>query len=146
MPIEFPTGPPREGDMTVEVKDADGVTTILDASQDCDVKITWEIPPPHNLMLGGEFYLKAYVESLGPGQEMQVGPTNTVAVDNTKTIYQEKITVSGATLKGEGELYNAEPVSGVYKIIAVLQHKNASGDPTPLSGFAEVGIRMFRTP
>ena len=148
MPIEWPTGP-TESDMTVEVPDnwpspPAGPETILVASVQCNVNITWTVPLEHAMTLGGTFRLRAYVECLGPGQEMQLGPTTIVDVERGRINYNVTIPIPGGTLRGEGELFGGVPVSGVYKIVAVLQHLNPG--PTIVSGFAEVSLRMFRTP
>ena len=57
--IEFPTGP-TTGNMTLEIPDnwpapPEGPPNILVASVPCNVNITWEIPPPRNMSLGGNF-------------------------------------------------------------------------------------------
>jgi hypothetical protein len=96
------------------------------------------------MVLGGSFDLRAYVESIGPGPEMQLGPTLSVPVDPGRTNYNRTITIAGSTLLGEGEIFNGVAVSGVYKIIAVLQHMNPG--PTWVSGFAEDSIKMFLSP
>jgi hypothetical protein len=96
------------------------------------------------MALGGTFQLRAYVESIGPGQEMQLGPDVIVPVVAGQMKYAKTIDIPGGTLLGEGELFGGVPVSGVYKIIAVLQHMNPG--PTWVSGFAEETIKMFLTP
>lgn len=148
MAIEFPTGP-TTGSMTVEVPDnwptpPGGPPNILVASVPCSVNVSWEIPSPHNMHLGGTFQLRAYIESIGPGPEMQLGPTIVVPVVSGQTAYSAAIAIPGGTLLGEGQLFGVVPVSGVYKIIAVLQHMNPG--PTWVSGFAEDSIRMFLSP
>jgi hypothetical protein len=149
MPIEWPDGP-EESTMTVEVPDnwpvddPAGPPTVLVASVHCHVKISWTVPSPTNQTLGGSFQLRAYVESLGPGQEMQLGPTKDVPVVPGQEDYETTIDIPGGTLKGEGETYDGVDVSGLYKIIAVLQHMNPG--PTWVSGFAEETIKMFLSP
>jgi len=153
MAIEWPTDP-RESTMTVDVPDnwpafPGGPNTILVANQPCNVNISWAVPPPHNMMLGGSFRLRAYIESLGPGQEIQIGQV-TVAVVGGQINYTTAINVPGSTILGEGEAFVVTPgappvpVSGVYKIVAVLQHMNPG--TTQISGYAEEIVRMFRTP
>lgn len=88
--------------------------------------------------------MRAYIESIGPGPEQQLGSTINVPVDPGRTDYDRTITVAGGALLGEGELHNGVPVSGVYKIITVLQHMNPG--PTWVSGFAEDSIKMFLSP
>jgi hypothetical protein len=96
------------------------------------------------MSLGGTFQLRAYVESVGPGPEMQLGSTLNVPVVPGQTAYTTTIGIPGGTLLGEGELFGGVPVSGVYKITAVLQHLNPG--PTWISGFAEESVRMFLSP
>ena len=156
MTIEWPTGP-TSSDMTVDVPDnwpapPAGPKDMLVAHLPFDVNIKWTVPFPHNMLLGGSFRLRAYVESLGPGQEMQLGPTKNVPVVPFQIPYNATIPIPGHTLLGEGDLYYEPgappppgvPVSGVYKIVAVLQHLNPG--PTWVSGFAEVSLRMFLSP
>lgn len=153
MAIEWPTGPESSA-MTVEVPDnwpspPVGPPTILVATAPCNVNIGWTVPSPHNMTLGGSFQLRAYVESIGPGQEMQLGADLNVPVVGGQIDYTATIPINGGTLLGEGQTYT-EPgkppvqVSGVYKIIAVLQHMNPG--PTWVSGFAEESIKMFVHP
>ena len=148
MAIEWPNGP-ESSTMTVEVPDnwpapPAGPATVLVASVDSKVNIGWNVPLPHNMTLGGSFQLRAYVESIGPGQELQLGPTLNVPVVGGQMNYTATIAIPGGTLLGEGQLFGGAPVSGVYKIIAVLQHLNPG--PTWVSGFAEESIRMFLSP
>ena len=148
MGVEFPSAP-TSGDMTLEIPDnwpapPEGPPNILVASVPCNVNIGWEVPSPHNMALGGSFQLKAYVESIGPGQEMQLGATMTVPVVPFQIAYTATLGIPGGTLLGEGQLFGGVPVSGVYKIIAVLQHMNPG--PTWISGFAETSVKMFLSP
>jgi hypothetical protein len=148
MPIEWPTEP-TSSDMTVDIPDnfpsrPVGPPTILVASQPCNVNINWTVPSPHNMMLGGSFRLRAYVECLGPGQEMQLGETIIVPVVPGQTDYTATINVPANTLRGEGDSFEGDLVSGVYKMVVVLQHMNSG--PTWISGYAEESIRMFRSP
>jgi hypothetical protein len=148
MAIEFPTGP-TSATMTVKIPDnwpapPAGPQDILVATIPFDVKVAWQVPSPHNLALGGSFQLRAFVESLGPGQEMQLGATQIAPVVPGQVNYNYSFTIPGGTLLGEGQLYNGVPVSGVYKIVCVLQHLNPG--PTWISGYAEENLRMFRQP
>lgn len=148
MPIEWLTDP-RESAMTVDVPDnwpgfPGGPNTILVSNQPCNVNIAWIVPAPHNVTLGGSFRLRAYVESLGPGQEIQLGTDVIVPVVGGQTNYTATINVPPNSLLGEGQPFGGVPVSGVYKIVVVIQHLNPT--PTQVSGFAEEIIRMFRAP
>ena len=148
MEIEWPDGP-ESSPMTVQVLDnwpapPAGPATILVAGIDSTAHITWTVPVPHNLILGGSFLLRAYVESIGPGEEKQLGADVNVPVVPGATDYEADIAIPGGTLLGEGELFSGVPVSGLYKIVAVLQHLNPG--PTWVSGFAEETIKMFLSP
>ena len=96
-------------------------------------------------MPGHSFRVRAYVESIGPGPEIQIGGTHT-ELGHAAEPYSCTFSVAGGTLPGEGELFNGVPVSGVYKIVGVLQHLNGNGTATEISGFAEVNLRLLRTP
>jgi hypothetical protein len=148
MAIEWPDAP-ESSEMTVVVPDnwptePAGPPNILVASVPWKVNIGWTVPEPHNMEAGGSFQLRAYAESIGPGQEIQVGETLVEPVVPGQVDYAVTIEVPANTLKGEGEEHHGVPVSGVYKIIAVLQHLNPG--PTWISGFAEETIRMFLSP
>jgi hypothetical protein len=151
MAIEWPDGPETSA-MTVVVPDnwptaPAGPATILVASIDSTVHIEWTVPFPHNMTIGGSFQLRAYVESIGPGEEKQLGADVSVAAVPLQENYAADIPIPRGTLLGEGELYpdaSGVPVSGLYKIVAVLQHMNPG--PTFVSGFAEETIKMFLSP
>lgn len=144
MPIEWPGG--VSSAMSVVVEDNTGnPTNILDAGEESTIKITWTVPSGFAGLIAGTFRLRAYAESIGPGQELQLGPTATESVVVGQEPYETEITVPASTLLGEGELFGGVPVSGVYKIVAVLQHLNG-GVASEASGFAEATFRMFRTP
>jgi hypothetical protein len=134
-----------ESDMTMEVRDNTlGETYVLDSGLPFNVTVRWEIPAPVVPGLGGSFRIRVYAESVGPGPELQIGPTATVAVNFTAD-YATVITIPGSTLPGEGELFNGVPASGVYKLVAVLQHLNPGANE--ISGYAEFDhLLQMRTP
>ena len=84
------------------------------------------------------------IESIGPGPEQQIGADINVPVVPGQVDYNHDAPIPGSTLLGEGELHGGVPVSGVYKLIVVLQHMNPG--PTWISGFAETNIKMFLNP
>lgn len=152
--IEWPDGP-ETSVITVEIPDnwptaPAGPPDILVASIASTIHIEWNVPAPYSTTLGGSFQLRAFVESIGPGPEMQLGADVIVPVVGGTTDYAADIPVPAGTLLGEGELYppppavDRVPVSGVYRIIAVLQHMNPG--PTWVSGFAEATLKMFLSP
>lgn len=142
--IEWPGGVASTMTLTV-VDNTLNPASILDVDLDATLKLRWTIPPSFKKIICGSFRLRAYAESIGPGQETQIGGDKLVPVVFAQDTYETEINVAGNTLKGEGEDFGAVPVSGVYRLVAVLQHLN-DGRATTISGFDEVTLRMFRKP
>lgn len=142
MSIEW-GGLPFQSSMTNEVIDLGQVPhNVLDANEPFQVQVKWSVPAPLAPYLGGSFRLRAFAESIGPGPEQQIGATVVVAVVPGQVGYEATINVPGDTLPGEGA--GAPAVSGVYKIVSVLQHLN--GGATEGSGFAEGKRIQLRQP
>ena len=144
MPIEWPGGVSSAMNVTVEDNTGNPIS-ILEADAPFTVKITWTVPPGFAGLIAGSFRLRAYAESIGPGQEVKLGPDATEPVVLGQASYDADIAVTASTLLGEGQLSGGVPVSGIYKIVAVLQHLNG-GSGSDVSGFAEAPIRLFRIP
>ncbi|MCW5631700.1 MAG: hypothetical protein KIT17_00030 [Rubrivivax sp.] len=119
-------------------------TSILDASTPFFLHVYWEVPQPIASVAGGSFRIRAFAESMGPGQEKQLGATLTVPVVPNQTRYDVHITVPAGTLLGEGELFNGVPVSGIYKFVSALQHMNPG--PNQVSGYCEGPLVQMKTP
>ena len=142
MPIEWPGSVSSAMNVTVEDNTGNPIS-ILQADAPFNVKITWTVPADFVGILNGSgssFRLRVYAESIGPGQEQQIGPTEIVP-ENGGGAYDKKILVNANTLVGE-----SLGVSGVYKIVAVLQLLNGAGIANDVSGFAEAPVRLFRLP
>lgn len=147
--IEWPSAP-NTTSMTIAIPDnwpspPAGPGTVLVASLPCQVRVNIEVGS-HGMTLGGSFQVRAFAESIGPGQELLLGQTNVAVVPGQTTPYSAVINVPGNTLLGEGQVdpVSGSPVSGVYKIVVVMQHMNPG--PTFVSGFAEDTFKMFLNP
>jgi hypothetical protein len=118
--IQFPNVLLNPGTFNATVLDNNGApSTVLDAGQQFTIRCTWDISPLAALILGGEFQVAAYVESIGPGREQQVGPTVTRAL-NGGTNFAADIVVPANTLPN-----NLPPgQSGAYKLVTLLTHRN----------------------
>ncbi len=116
-------------------------STVLDANLPFNVKLDWTVPALLAPFLGGSFRLRLFVESIGPGPEQQIQQT-IVAVSPGATNYTATVTVPGNTLPGEGG--GAPPVSGLYKIVAVVQHLN--GVATEGCGYHDGTTVQLRQP
>jgi len=134
-----------ESDMSMEVRDNTlGETYVLDSSVPFNVSVRFEIPPPVIPTLGGSFRIRVYAESVGPGPEQQIGPTALVPVTGAAS-YTHVLAIPANTLPGEGQASGGVIVSGVYKLVAVLQHLNPGANE--VSGYAEsTGLIQMRTP
>ena len=139
MPIEWPGGVESTMDVKVEDNTLNPIS-ILEADSPFNIKITWKVPPGFAGLIAGSFRLRAYAESLGPGDEKKLGPDVNVAVVPNQADYDGTIPVAASVLDGEGANR-----SGVYKIVAVLQLRNGAVF-TDVSGFAEAPITLFRLP
>jgi hypothetical protein len=118
--IQFPNILLGPGTVTATVLDNNGApATVLEAGDPFTVHAEWTISPLAALLLGGQWELAAYVESIGPGPEQQVGPTVIVPLTGA-TNYSADITVPANTLPDDP----APPTSGVYKTVTVLTHRN----------------------
>jgi hypothetical protein len=130
--IQFPAILLGPGTVTAAVLDNNGApATVLEAGQPFTIHADWQISPLAALLLGGEWQLAAYVESIGPGPEQQVGPTVTVPLTGA-TSYSADVTVPAGTLPDDP----APPTSGAYKTVTVLTHRNF-GAVTDVVGVVE---------
>jgi len=118
--IQFPNILLNPGNFTADVVDNnDAPSNVLDAGLPFTIKCSWDISPLAALLMGGDFDVAAYVESIGPGVERQVGPTETRAL-NGGTAFAADIVVPANTLPN-----NLAPgESGAYKVVTLLTHRN----------------------
>jgi hypothetical protein len=118
--IQFPNQLFAPGQFNIVVNDNNGTpSSVLEAAKDFTIDASWSIDPAAALLLGGQWEVAAYVESVGQGPEQQVGPTEIVPLNGTPS-YSRTITVPAGTLPDNP----APPLSGVYKLIVVLIHRN----------------------
>jgi hypothetical protein len=130
--IQFPNILLGPGSVTAVVLDNNGSpATVVEAAAPFTIHAEWEISPLAALLLGGEWQLAAYVESIGPGAEQQIGATVTIPL-NGGTNYTADVTVPANTLPDDP----APPTSGVYKVATVLTHRNF-GSITDVVGVVE---------
>lgn len=118
--IQFPAELLNPGEFTATVQDNNGApATVLEAGQIINISVSWTISPLAALLLGGQWEVSAYVESMGPGPEQQVGPTRILPL-NGNTAFADTITVPANTLPNNP----VPPNSGIYKVVTVLLHRN----------------------
>jgi hypothetical protein len=129
---------------TLTVVDPSGVpTNILDADQPFEIRVEWSISTSTALTLGsGNWFVSVYAESQGPGPEQQVGATVPVALTGG-TNFSATVNVPAGQLPAES---TTPPVSGVYKLVTIINHQNGLGNDTEVSGFEELPIIRMRQP
>jgi hypothetical protein len=133
--IQFPNvllAPPST--FTAVLNDNNGnPSTVLDAGTDITIDANWEISQLAALLLGGEWEVAAYAESIGPGPEAKLGAV-TVPL-NGGTTYSATVTVPATTLPNPP----AAGQSGAYKVVVLLTHRNF-GQVSDVSAIVEFPV------
>jgi hypothetical protein len=116
---------------TFEIGEVEPATSrLIRSDQEWYIEVNWRMEHTLVAWLAGEFQLKAYLESMGPGAEYAItGPTlGTLSVPLLPGPAREY------TAKIE---FNPGDVSpGVYKLVTALQLYQV-GLPKPVAGFVE---------
>ena len=123
--------------------------TIIDTDDTFTVQVRWSVEEPGAAVLGGRWLVRAYAESIGPGQEQQLGQTRFINVGNFTPIagppaargYEANVAVAAGTLAAE-----SATSSGVYKLAVIVTHENPNGSATELAGFSEGPVIQMREP
>jgi hypothetical protein len=148
MPLEFTALAGAGPD--VRVLDPGGAPeTIIDTDDTFTVQVRWSVEEPGAAVLGGRWLVRAYAESIGPGQEQQLGQTRFINVGNFTPIagppaargYEANVAVPAGTLAAE-----SATSSGVYKLAVIATHENPNGSATELAGFSEGPVIQMREP
>jgi hypothetical protein len=118
--IQFPSALFGPGSFSATIVDNNGLPAeVLEASAPFRIRVNWDVGPLAALLLGGQWEVAAYVESIGPGPE-KVLATTTLAVTGAQ-VYSATLTVPAGTLPNDPP---AAVSAGVYKIVTVLTHRN----------------------
>src|SRR5262245_66266874 len=99
---EFDGLPALDGAVTaVAIIDHDGnPNRVLDDQFPFDVTIDWTVTPPATaVVLDGQWTVKVYAESMGPGPEELIGTVDVAA--NGGSAYSDTITVPDGTLAAD---------------------------------------------
>ena len=147
MPLEFT--PLAGAGPDVAVLDPGGAPeTIIDTGDTFTVRVRWSVEEPGAAVLGGRWLVRAYAESIGPGQEEQLGQIRRVNVQNFTPLagppargYEANVDVPAGTLDAE-----SATSSGVYKLAVIVTHENPNGSPTELAGHTEGPVIQMRNP
>jgi hypothetical protein len=147
MPFEFPPALSGSGPSVTVLDPGGAPNTIIDTDDPFQIRVQWAVDQPGASLLGGQWLVRAYAESIGPGQEIQLTPAVPVNVSAgvpggppARLEYTANVNVGAGTLQAE----NANS-SGVYKLVAIVTHQNFGGD-TVLAGFSEGPVIQMRNP
>jgi hypothetical protein len=129
---------------TIDTHDLDGnPNRVLSPVLPFTVTVSWSNTGTLVPFMGGEYTVRVYAESMGPGPEREIGHT-TVPVNGAGNYAVTLNVPAGVLAAAEPDLPNAtgafEP-SGVYKLVAVVSYSNF-GVNLPIAGFREEA-RMF---
>lgn len=113
--------------------------TIVKTTDPFRVHADWFVNGPAAAIMGGDWHLRAYLESIGPGFEGQIGPTVNVPVATTPPLplprnYHADINVAAGAVP-----------AGTYKLVTVLLYTNG-GFPNEIAGFSEGPLVQFYDP
>ncbi len=104
--------------------------TVISVSDPFSIDVAWSVSGTALPFLGGEWLVRAFVESIGVGFEGQVGPTKVVPLDGG-TNYATSINVAAGTLPNP-----AVAADTVYKLVILVSHRQF-GVKTAIAGFGE---------
>jgi hypothetical protein len=118
--IQVPSLGPATFNATIVDNNGDP-KTVLDAGQNFKIVCDWQLSQADASVLGGQFELATYAESIGPGPEQQLGQTVVVPVNGTQNYGPVDIDVPANTLPDN---VPPGPQSGAYKLTTLLSHSN----------------------
>ena len=139
---DFDGLPALDGAVTaVAIIDHDGnPNRVIDDQLPFDVTINWTVQPPATAaLLDGQWTVKVYAESMGPGPELLIGTAVVAATGGPA--YSASINVPAGTLPSD-----VPPDSGVYKLVVVITYRNTLNVLTEMAAFSEGPMFLLRRP
>jgi len=143
MPHTFDTLDPDPRHMTgvigLQVLDPDqNPNRVLQTNLDWFIRVDWNISGLIAGGLGGEWEVRAFAESIGPGFEGQVGPTVIVPLSAAPATNSRSYTTTIRVPAGT-------PPAGAYKLTVLVNYRNG-GLPQQMAAFAEGPVVQFYNP
>jgi hypothetical protein len=145
MPLNFDLIDPNpvhlDGTLTAVALDPDNnPNQVFQRDLPWSIQVNWSIFGTISPAIGGDWTVRAYMESIGAGFEGQVGPTLVIPVNSPGTLppprnYSATINVPAGT----------PPNEGVYKLTVLLNHSNM-GIRDKMAGFTEGPMVEFYNP
>ena len=121
------------GHIQAQATDPHGVpnSSIISMEQDWHLSVNWQVHGALVPAIGGTWHLRAYVESIGPGPEMEVASAD-IALDGGNN-YSRTFAI-GPNVPGR---------AGAYKLVSVLTYTDILGNPGLFAAYDEAGILQF---
>ncbi len=143
MPFEtpLPAGFFDVSEITATVRESGGAppTTILRTDQSWDVLVQWKTSGPITGWVAGKWDLHLYLESMGPGDEVEITDPNEHEVPlmpgPSPVLYEYHPDVKAGIV-----------VPGAYKLVFTVRYIEASGNPGQMAGYWEGPIIQFYKP
>ncbi|RME49230.1 MAG: hypothetical protein D6791_01225 [Chloroflexi bacterium] len=140
MPFEHPLGGFLTGTISHTVQDPAGInppSTVIQTDDPWNVQVQWSIDGVAAWLLGGEWHLRVFAESIGPGPEVLLGtatvPLATVPPPPPRN-FTHTINVPAGTLP-----------EGTYRLVTVINYTNG-GVPAEMAGFDDGTVIQLYNP
>lgn len=139
--ITIPVGTPLTGSLSAKVVDYQGVTpgNIIRADHDWAVHFDWSLKGPLAGCLCGEFCLRVFMESIGPGPELALPFKDDIRVPLDPCgdgHYKHIFRIPAGSIP-------AEACGPAYRVVGSLSFYNTCDEPGPISGFCDLGMVQF---
>lgn len=138
MPFEHPfLGPSLNATVNSVVLDPVGFqpNTIIQTEDAWVVRVNWQISGPGAPMLAGDWTVRAFLESIGPGFEGQVGPAKVVSLNTAPPAavrnYTTDINIAGGAVP-----------AGAYKLVTLINYSHL-GVPGEMAAYTEGPVLQF---
>lgn len=121
------------GHLQTQVSDPEGTpsSTIISLTDRWNLTVSWQVHGLFVPSIGGKWQIRAYLESIGPGPELEV-------------VNEDVIMTGGSDYS---ETYRIGPRipdrPGPYRLVTVITALNLLGTPAPFAGYDEGPILQF---
>jgi hypothetical protein len=154
MPFETPFGSAFAGSITTFQHEVAGAppSTIIRTDQEWHIHLSWETTGVGTGSIGGSWHVHAYLESLGPGNDVSI-------IDPADHVIPLTPGSSPVRYPASGEIIlNVPPnvvnlptgtsmdTTGLYKLVVALTYIDLTGVPGPMAAFEEGPILQFFNP
>jgi hypothetical protein len=141
MPFQPDSAPLFSGTIsTVVFSPGPNPTTIVTVNTPWNIRVDWSVTGFTVSGLGGEWQVRGFLESMGPGFEGQVPPAPAPAVQVTSVPLIGGITRNYTQVLAVPA--NPAILAGPYKLVVTITHTNA-GIPTTYAAYIEGPILQF---